>query len=237
MFAEVLCSGDYPQCLAELEEVALSSLWPKNSTLRALSSLLTAEDPQLNKAVADYLSSAPSHSHFRTRVSSLNEKRVRGKCMCACVCVETNAISDFPDRCHKPHLNVFCLQAVECYTQALSEAGIQSQRAACSALSCLQVSGLLPHMKLRIWEWFRPLFVTLWAKCLLKQYYLKEWFVFIVKGSGQNEQPYVYILLKANMRVEQSMTHKSSLFPCQATAEGYFLITACRVGFSPLHQQ
>lgn len=36
-----------------------------------------------------------------------------------------------------------CLQAVECYTQALSEAGGQSQRAACSALSCLQVSVLL----------------------------------------------------------------------------------------------
>lgn len=38
-------------------------------------------------------------------------------------------------------MNAFvCLQAVECYTQALSEAGGQSQRAACSALSCLQVS-------------------------------------------------------------------------------------------------
>ncbi|XP_044191704.1 rho family-interacting cell polarization regulator 2 isoform X2 [Thunnus albacares] len=95
VFAEGLCSGDYSRCLAELEEVPLSSLWPKNSTLRALASLLTAEDPQVNKAAADYLSSAASHSHFKTR-------------------------------------------AVECYTQALSEAGVQSQRAACSALSCLQ---------------------------------------------------------------------------------------------------
>ncbi|XP_049457658.1 rho family-interacting cell polarization regulator 2 isoform X1 [Epinephelus fuscoguttatus] len=94
VFAEALCSGDYSRCLAELQEVSVSTLWPRNSTLRALASLLTAEDPQVNKAAADYLSSA-SHSHFRTR-------------------------------------------AVECYTHALSEAGVQSQRAACSALSCLQ---------------------------------------------------------------------------------------------------
>lgn len=85
MFVEVLCSGDYSQCLAELEQVPLSSLWPKNSTLRALASLLTAEDPQVNKAAADYISSAASHSHFRTRVSSVNEKRVREKCVCVCV--------------------------------------------------------------------------------------------------------------------------------------------------------
>uniref|UniRef100_A0A8C4HM87 Rho family-interacting cell polarization regulator 2 n=1 Tax=Dicentrarchus labrax TaxID=13489 RepID=A0A8C4HM87_DICLA len=98
VFAEALCSGDYSRCLAELEHVPVSSLWPRNSTLRALASLLTAEDPQVNKAAADYLSSGASRSHFKTRVSS----------------------------------------AVECYTQALSEAGGQSQRAACSALSCLQ---------------------------------------------------------------------------------------------------
>ncbi|KAL6099754.1 ripor2 [Pungitius sinensis] len=94
MFAQALCSQDYSRCLAELEEVPVSSLWPRNSTLRALASLLTAEHPQVNKAAADYLASA-SHSHFRIR-------------------------------------------AVECYTHALSEAGVQSQRAACSALSCLQ---------------------------------------------------------------------------------------------------
>uniref|UniRef100_A0A671U2P0 Rho family-interacting cell polarization regulator 2 n=1 Tax=Sparus aurata TaxID=8175 RepID=A0A671U2P0_SPAAU len=95
VFAEALCSGDYSQCLAEMVNVPVSSLWPRNSTLRALASLLTAEDPQVNKAAAEYLSSGASRSHFRTR-------------------------------------------AVECYTQALSEAGGQSQRAACSALSCLQ---------------------------------------------------------------------------------------------------
>ncbi|XP_072226411.1 rho family-interacting cell polarization regulator 2 isoform X2 [Leuresthes tenuis] len=94
-FAEVLCSGDYSRCLAELEDVSLSSLWPRTSTLRALASLLTAEEPQVSKAAADYLSSGASNKHFRTR-------------------------------------------AVECYTLALSEAGVQSQRAACSALSCLQ---------------------------------------------------------------------------------------------------
>ncbi|XP_029919878.1 rho family-interacting cell polarization regulator 2 isoform X2 [Myripristis murdjan] len=95
VFAEALCSGDCTRCLSELEEVSVPSLWPRSSTLRALASLLTAEDLQLSKAAADYLSSAASHSHFRTK-------------------------------------------AVECYTQALSEAGVQSQRAACSALSCLQ---------------------------------------------------------------------------------------------------
>ncbi|XP_019126330.1 rho family-interacting cell polarization regulator 2 isoform X2 [Larimichthys crocea] len=95
MFTEALYHGDSSQRLAELEEVPVSSLWPRNSTLRALASLLTAEDPQVNKAAADYLSSATSHGHFRTR-------------------------------------------AVEWYTQALSEAGGHSQRAACSALSCLQ---------------------------------------------------------------------------------------------------
>lgn len=128
VFSEVLCSGDHSQCLAELEEVPVSSLWPRNGTLRALASLLTAEDPQVNKAAADYLSSGASRSHFRTRVS----KRV---------CV--HRILNRLDRCSKSCVNVsVCLQAVECYTQALSEAGGQNQRTACSALSCLQVSGL-----------------------------------------------------------------------------------------------
>ncbi|XP_008329898.1 rho family-interacting cell polarization regulator 2 isoform X3 [Cynoglossus semilaevis] len=95
VFTETLIIGDYSQCLVEMEAVPVSSLWPKNSTLRALASLLTADHPQVNKAAAEYLCSGASHSHFRTR-------------------------------------------AVEFYTQALSEAGGQSQRAACSALSCLQ---------------------------------------------------------------------------------------------------
>ncbi|XP_008420250.1 rho family-interacting cell polarization regulator 2 isoform X2 [Poecilia reticulata] len=94
-FAKTLCGDDFSRHLAQLEEVPLSTLWPQNGTLRALASLLTAEDPQVNKAAADYLSSGASDRHFRTR-------------------------------------------AVEYYTQALSEAGVQSQRAACSALSCLQ---------------------------------------------------------------------------------------------------
>ncbi|XP_078810713.1 rho family-interacting cell polarization regulator 2 isoform X3 [Oryzias latipes] len=95
VFAEVLCSGDSSQCLAELEEVPLASLWPRNSSLRVLASLLNANDQRVSKAAADYLSSGASSRHFRMR-------------------------------------------AVEYYTQALSEAGGQSQRAACSALSCLQ---------------------------------------------------------------------------------------------------
>ncbi|XP_068603399.1 rho family-interacting cell polarization regulator 2 [Brachionichthys hirsutus] len=96
-FAEALCSGDSSRCLAELQEVPVSSLWPRSGTLRVLASLLTAADPQVSKSAADYLSSGASRSHFRTR-------------------------------------------AVECYTQALSEGGGQSQRAACSALSCLQAA-------------------------------------------------------------------------------------------------
>uniref|UniRef100_H3DK94 Rho family-interacting cell polarization regulator 2 n=1 Tax=Tetraodon nigroviridis TaxID=99883 RepID=H3DK94_TETNG len=95
VFAEALCRGEHSECVRELEEMPVSSLWPRKRTLRALASLLTAEDPRVNKAAADYLSSGASHGHFRAR-------------------------------------------AVECYTQALSEAGGQTQRAACSALSCLQ---------------------------------------------------------------------------------------------------
>ncbi|XP_024150243.1 rho family-interacting cell polarization regulator 2 isoform X2 [Oryzias melastigma] len=95
VFAEVLSSGDSSQCLAELEEVPLSFLWPRNTSLRVLASLLTANEQQVSKAAADYLSSGAASRHFRMR-------------------------------------------AVEYYTQALSEAGVQSQRAACSALSCLQ---------------------------------------------------------------------------------------------------
>ncbi len=83
VFAEALCSGDYSRCLAELEEVPVSSLWPRNSTLRALASLLTAEDPQVNKAAADYLSSGASRSHFRTKVSKEREY-VRERCVFVC---------------------------------------------------------------------------------------------------------------------------------------------------------
>ncbi|XP_054620359.1 rho family-interacting cell polarization regulator 2 isoform X4 [Dunckerocampus dactyliophorus] len=95
MFVEVLCGGDASQRVSALEETPPSSLRPQGSTLRTLASMLTAEDPRLNKAAADYLASAAPHRHFRNK-------------------------------------------AVECYTQALSEAGVQSQRAACAALSCLQ---------------------------------------------------------------------------------------------------
>lgn len=95
VFAEAISSEDHGLCLSELQEVPLSTLWPRNQTLRSLAALLTAADPEVNKGAAEYLTSARPSSFFRTR-------------------------------------------AVECYTQALSEAGVQSQRAACSALSCLQ---------------------------------------------------------------------------------------------------
>uniref|UniRef100_A0A8C6S2K9 Uncharacterized protein n=1 Tax=Neogobius melanostomus TaxID=47308 RepID=A0A8C6S2K9_9GOBI len=51
-----------------LQEVPLSTLWPRNQTLRSLAALLTAADPEMNKAAADYLSSAQPSSFFRTRV-------------------------------------------------------------------------------------------------------------------------------------------------------------------------
>ncbi|XP_072303515.1 rho family-interacting cell polarization regulator 2 isoform X2 [Eucyclogobius newberryi] len=95
VFADAISSGDHGLCLLELQEVPLSSLWPRNQTLRSLAALLTAANAEVNKTAAEYLSSTSPNSFFRTR-------------------------------------------AVECFTQALSEAGVQSQRAACSALSCLQ---------------------------------------------------------------------------------------------------
>lgn len=62
----------------------VSSLWPRNRTLRALASLLTAGDPRVNKAAADYLSSGASRSHFRARVSVYVYVYV---CVRLCVCV------------------------------------------------------------------------------------------------------------------------------------------------------
>uniref|UniRef100_A0A8C7WXK5 Rho family-interacting cell polarization regulator 2 n=1 Tax=Oryzias sinensis TaxID=183150 RepID=A0A8C7WXK5_9TELE len=54
----------------KLEEVPLASLWPRNSSLRVLASLLNANDQQVSKAAADYLSSGASSRHFRMRVRS-----------------------------------------------------------------------------------------------------------------------------------------------------------------------
>lgn len=71
VFAEVLASRDFSKCLAELEEVSVSTLWPRSGTLRALASLLTVEDIKVNKAAASYLSSGASSSHFKARVSAL----------------------------------------------------------------------------------------------------------------------------------------------------------------------
>lgn len=139
VFSEVLAGRDFSRCLAELEEVPVSTLWPRSSTLRALASLLTADDLRVNKAAASYLSSGASRSHFKARVR--------------CLCVLAASRPRGADRRGLTLAWVFFfpsllggLQAVEHYTQALSEAGGQSQRAACSALSCLQVSGLVTHI-------------------------------------------------------------------------------------------
>ncbi|XP_064835721.1 rho family-interacting cell polarization regulator 2-like isoform X2 [Oncorhynchus masou masou] len=95
VFAEGLSGGDSERCLKELDEVSHTSLCPRQQTLRALASLLSHQDPQLSEAAAVYITSASSHTPFRSK-------------------------------------------AVDCYTQALWEAGVQTQRSACAALSCLQ---------------------------------------------------------------------------------------------------
>uniref|UniRef100_A0A8C7NH31 Rho family-interacting cell polarization regulator 2 n=1 Tax=Oncorhynchus mykiss TaxID=8022 RepID=A0A8C7NH31_ONCMY len=95
VFAEGLSCGDSERCLKELDEVSHTGLCPRQQTLRALASLLSHQDPQLSEAAAAYITSASSHTPFRSK-------------------------------------------AVDCYTQALWEAGVQTQRSACAALSCLQ---------------------------------------------------------------------------------------------------
>lgn len=115
VFAEVLGSGDLSWCLSELEEVPVSSLWPRSSTLRVLASLLTAEDIQVNKAAANYLSSGVSHCHFKARV------RV---CLCTCV----NSIFNIPDRCSKSCVNV-CMYVCRQWSTTLRRCRRQEVRA------------------------------------------------------------------------------------------------------------
>ena len=70
IFAETLSSGDSARCVCELDEVCVTSLWPRQATLRALASLLTLEDPLVHQAATAFLTSAASHPPFRTRVST-----------------------------------------------------------------------------------------------------------------------------------------------------------------------
>lgn len=67
VFAEVLSGGDSERCLKELEEVSHTSLCPQLQTLRALASLLSHKDPQLSKAATVYITSAASHTPFRSK--------------------------------------------------------------------------------------------------------------------------------------------------------------------------
>ncbi|XP_045565781.1 rho family-interacting cell polarization regulator 2 isoform X5 [Salmo salar] len=67
VFAEGLCSGDSERCLKELEEVSHTGLCPQLQTLRALASLLSHKDPQLSKAATAYITSAASHTPFRSK--------------------------------------------------------------------------------------------------------------------------------------------------------------------------
>uniref|UniRef100_A0A673Z6R5 Rho family-interacting cell polarization regulator 2 n=1 Tax=Salmo trutta TaxID=8032 RepID=A0A673Z6R5_SALTR len=69
VFAEGLSSGDSERCLKELEEVSHTGLCPQLQTLRALASLLSHKDPQLSKAATAYITSAASHTPFRSKVS------------------------------------------------------------------------------------------------------------------------------------------------------------------------
>ncbi|XP_052328432.1 rho family-interacting cell polarization regulator 2 isoform X2 [Oncorhynchus keta] len=67
VFAEGLSSGDSERCLKELEEVSHTGLCPQLQTLRALASLLSHKDPQLSKAATAYITSAASHTPFRSK--------------------------------------------------------------------------------------------------------------------------------------------------------------------------
>ncbi|XP_064839249.1 rho family-interacting cell polarization regulator 2-like isoform X2 [Oncorhynchus masou masou] len=67
VFAEGLSGGDSERCLKELEEVSHTGLRPQLQTLRALASLLSHKDPQLSKAATAYITSAASHTPFRSK--------------------------------------------------------------------------------------------------------------------------------------------------------------------------
>ncbi|XP_042151243.1 rho family-interacting cell polarization regulator 2-like isoform X3 [Oncorhynchus tshawytscha] len=67
VFAEGLSGGDSERCLKELEEVSHTGLCPQLQTLRALASLLSHKDPQLSKAATAYITSAASHTPFRSK--------------------------------------------------------------------------------------------------------------------------------------------------------------------------
>ncbi|XP_055732652.1 rho family-interacting cell polarization regulator 2 isoform X5 [Salvelinus fontinalis] len=67
VFAEGLSSGDSERCLKELEEMSHTGLCPQLQTLRALASLLYHKDPQLSKAATAYITSAASHTPFRSK--------------------------------------------------------------------------------------------------------------------------------------------------------------------------
>uniref|UniRef100_A0A4W5MRU0 Rho family-interacting cell polarization regulator 2 n=1 Tax=Hucho hucho TaxID=62062 RepID=A0A4W5MRU0_9TELE len=67
VFAEGLSGGDSERCLKEFEELSHTALCPQLQTLRVLASLLSHKDPQLSKAAAAYITSAASHTPFRSK--------------------------------------------------------------------------------------------------------------------------------------------------------------------------
>ncbi|XP_066572001.1 rho family-interacting cell polarization regulator 2 isoform X1 [Amia ocellicauda] len=97
VFLEALRSSSPQRVLQGLRGVNPSALRPQQETLKALASLLTADDSDLRQSAAAFLKTAANDPAFRQK-------------------------------------------AVCCYTEALSEAGVQVQTAACAALSCLQAS-------------------------------------------------------------------------------------------------
>lgn len=146
VFAEVLGSGDLSRCLSELEEVPVSSLWPRSGTLRVLASLLTAEDVQVNKAAANYLASGASHCHFKARVR-----------LCLFTCV--NGIFNTPDRCSKSCVNV-CTYVCRQWSTTLRRCRRLEVRArgrlVRRSAACRSVASSHTHSDFLLSAWFVP---------------------------------------------------------------------------------
>ncbi|XP_023675876.1 rho family-interacting cell polarization regulator 2 isoform X2 [Paramormyrops kingsleyae] len=85
---DVLRSGDPEQVCRELEDVPACRLWPQMETLQALASLLLADNPDLKRAAAAFLTSAASQSDLRSKaveayiqqLSAAGLQTVRGAC-------------------------------------------------------------------------------------------------------------------------------------------------------------
>lgn len=66
---DVLRSGNPEQVCRQLENLPTCKLRPQMETMQALASLLLADDPDLKRAAAAFLTSAASQSDLRSKVS------------------------------------------------------------------------------------------------------------------------------------------------------------------------